>query len=371
MSNNQTISLPFKFSYTKLSDLAKPSATTGLTPLNCLKPQLAYDPKVTNLKELYDLAYNLWAGRANNSYSDFIYPASSYYPKDSLPWAIAEEKYDGVRCQFLVTYHKNDNNIIDASVSAFSRANKPITSVKHLLNNLTELANQKPELIYYADYSVVVDCELIANGKSFPYINGLVNRKLSSEETEQLSAIVIQVYYINERNQVVTTMSHNDVVRLTQVLNQFIMPKYGLITTYDSLYNFYKNLSPTSEGLILKSLDYHHYDGRTKLWLKYKRRITGVFKLIDYALGEGKYTNNLGAITVMDADGLTSLVGTGFTDQERSSLIAKFAESKELFVKISYMTKVGDSLREASYQGITEPQPLSKFITRGDNDYSI
>lgn len=367
MSNNQTISLPFKFSYTKLSDLAKPSATTGITPLACLKPQLAYDPKVTNLKELYDLAYGLWSARANNSYSDFIYPAKHFYPNDSTPWAIAEEKYDGVRCQFLITYDKSKG----INISAISRAGKPITSVNHLINNLINLSYDNLDLITFEPYSLVIDCELIAHSKPFPYTNGLVNRNLSSHDTEELSAIVIQAYYINNLGQTVLTKTHNELVRLTQSLSRFSMPKYSLINSYDSLEKFYNSLLPTSEGLILKSLDYHHYNGRTKLWLKFKRRITGVFKVIDYSLGEGKYTNNLGAITVMDADGLTSLVGTGFTDQERSSLIAKFAESKELFVQISYMTKVGDSLREASYQGITEPQPLSKFITRGDNDYTI
>lgn len=367
MSNNQTISLPFKFSYTKLSDLAKPLATTGITPLACLKPQLAYDPKVTNLKELYDLAYGLWSARANNSYSDFIYPAKHFYPNDSTPWAIAEEKYDGVRCQFLITYDKFKG----INISAISRAGKPITSVNHLISNLINLSYDNLDLITFEPYSLVIDCELIVYGKPFPYTNGLVNRNLSSHDTEELSAIVIQAYYINNLGQTVLTKTHNELVRLTQPLFRFSMPKYSLINSYDSLEKFYNSLLPTSEGLILKSLDYHHYNGRTKLWLKFKRRITGVFKVIDYSLGEGKYTNNLGAITVMDANGLTSLVGTGFTDQERSSLIAKFAESKELFVKISYMTKVGDSLREASYQGITEPQPLSKFITRGDNDYTI
>ena len=369
MSNNQTISLPFKFSYTKLSNLAKPSATTGLAPLACLKPQLAYDPKVSNLKELYDLAYSLWVCRANNSYSDFIYPVKSSYTKVAQPWAIAEEKIDGVRCQFLITPDLNNSNKF--TISAISRAGKPITSVNHLINELANLAINQPELITYQNYSLVIDCELCISGKPFPYINGLVNRNLSSKETEELSAVIIQAYYIDNLGNVVLTKLHGNLINLALVLQNFYIPKHSMITDYVSLEKFYDSLPPTFEGLILKSLDYHHYNGRTKLWLKYKRRITGVFKLIDYSLGEGKYTNNLGAITVMDADGLTSLVGTGFTDQERSNLIAKFAESKELFVQISYMTKVGDSLREASYQGITEPQPLSKFITRGDNDYSI
>lgn len=369
MPINQAITLPFNFSYTKFADLAKSSTTDNLAPLACLKPQLAYDPKVSNLKDLYDLAHSLWFNRANNSYQDFIYPTTSFYPKGSEPWAIAEEKYDGVRCQFLINYDKA--NLDKFIISAISRAGKPITSVNHLISQLTNLIISQPELITYQNYSLVIDCELIVFGKSFPYTNGLVNRNVSSEETEQLSAVVIQAYFIDSLGNVVLTKSHHELVKLTQYLSRFSMPKHSLISSLENLNNFYESLLPTSEGLILKSLDYHHYSGRTKLWLKYKRRTTGVFKVISYALGEGKYSNNLGALTITDADGLTSLVGTGFTDQERSSLIAKFAQSKELYVTISYMTRVGNSLREASYQGIAEPQPLSRFITRGDNNYSI
>ena len=334
-----------------------------------LHPQLAFDPKLANAQELYSYAKQEWR----------------FYDSDK-PF-IAEEKVDGVRCQFVLGL-ANGKPV----AYAFSRANRELASVGHLVDDLLHsrdnfiesnkaLADdEEPLAEWLASRAkqcyqlLVIDCELFAVDifcffLSFRLVNGYANRRTPDSDTASLKAYVFQCYWANSRGSCICTVEPSlwPVLLFSQLRLSNLRWKPAIrykINSEEDLVSLATDLaSQHAEGLVLKSIDFRHFDGRTKLWLKLKFRRSGTFRLTEVIAGEGKCLGNAGAIRVADANGNTTLVGTGFTDSDREELSNLEFSTRPIFVDISYMTTTGSSLREASFEGIRYDLPEDYIAT--------
>lgn len=334
-----------------------------------LHPQLAFDPKLANASELYSYAKQEWR----------------FYDSDK-PF-IAEEKVDGVRCQFVLGL-ANGKPV----AYGFSRANRELASVGHLLDDLLTsrdnfiesnkaLADkEEPLATWLANRAkqgyqlLVIDCELFAvdsEGNYLPFrlVNGYANRRSPDSDTASLKAYVFQCYWANSRGSCICTVDPSlwsvlldSQLRLSK-LRWHKAIRYE-ISSEEDLVKLSTNLaSRHAEGLVLKCPDFRHFDNRSKRWLKLKFRRQGTFRLTEVIAGEGKCLGNAGAIRVADANGNTTLVGTGFTDSDREELSNLEFVTRPIFVDISYMTTTGSSLREASFEGIRYDLPEDYIAT--------
>lgn len=343
----QSQSLPFRFNFIKREDIAK---SESIAYELALKPQLAYDPKI------------------GEDYSLFFDYAKTH---NSLAWEsdhvfYAEPKMDGVRGQFVIEYNRETNSL---NAYCLSRANRKLLSVNHLLSDL-ESNKALAEYLNKEEFNrLVIDTELTVFDKEentyaeFRYINGLANRRLADFETIKLSAYIFQIYFVDSTGQCISTIDPFKFEHLIYAPHGLGLPENGhwhsapryQIASAERLASLGQRLKAHHwEGLVLKSSDYHHFNGRSKQWLKLKFRRSGTFKLLGVAFGEGKCAGTCGAIKVMDAVGQTTMVGTGMTDQDRDELasLATTCLTTPIYVQVSYMTKTGDSLREPVYEGI-------------------
>ncbi|MBP5593473.1 MAG: hypothetical protein J6X75_04845, partial [Clostridia bacterium] len=176
--------ISLKLNVVKLQDIASGKVTASEAVANTisLKPQLAFDPKLGNAKELYSYAKEQW--RFHDSTKPY--------------WA--EEKVDGVRCQFVLGLANGK-----PFAKAYSRANRELASVGHLIEDLLtsrdsfiesnkDEANELVLSKWLSDRKrqgydlLVIDCELFAlettsegveTGDYVPFrlVNGFANRQ--------------------------------------------------------------------------------------------------------------------------------------------------------------------------------------------------
>ena len=353
-----------KLNVIKLADVASKKITISEATYQCLslKPQLAFDPKLVSASELYNYAREQW----------------KYYDADG-PLGYAEEKVDGVRCQFVLGLANGKPTAV-----AYSRANRELASVGHLIEDLVlsrdnfiesnnDLATE-PLAKWLANRAehgypkLVIDCELFAVDNACSYlpfrlINGFANRRQPDADTSRLQAYVFQIYWANERGNCICTVDPSlwELMLYSQLRldkTHWVAASRYEINSEEDLVKLSNDLaSRHAEGIVFKCPDSRHFDGRSKRWLKLKFRKRGTFRLTEVIAGEGKCLGNAGAIRVTDSSGNSSLVGTGFTDSDRAELSSLDLSARPVFVDVSYMTKTGDSLREASFEGIRYDLP--------------
>lgn len=359
MTNNNLLSLNFNFKAVPLALASR--VESGNLIVDSPLPQLAYNPKCPDLASLWQYAQDYWLG----------------YQQSSPFNALAEQKYDGVRC--LIVCQLNDKGSVIAR--AFSRVGNELKSVVHITNAL-QMADTIREYLSKPNSGpkLVLDCELIAEGKEFRIIGGLANRKASDEETISLEAKCFAIYTASKSCSPIYTLRLEERLALVNRLNEELgeglisNPKYAVVNSLAELNSFGEELRASRcEGLILKSLSDQRYlptkgSSRSRKWLKFKFKRSGTFRLVDIFAGEGKCEGMAGAILIRDCDGNETLVGTGFTQAEREELFLIDYKSKPVYVEVEYMTRVGNSLREASYKGIrfdlgTSPD-IDRFETR-------
>lgn len=344
IQTNKPNSLTLNFNF------AKPLRPNEVKPVGygiVLKPQLAYDPKI------------------GEDYSLFLDYAKTQNP---IAWAsehrfVAEPKMDGVRGQFVVELQP------DGSLLAYclTRANRRLTSVDHLLADLESNEALAKLLSNQSGFDkLVIDSELTVynadnSNEEFRYINGLANRKNGDAETARLSAYIFSIYFIDDHGNCTSTVDPFRFEHFIYSPTGLGLPENGhwasapryYIGSAEQLASLCSKLKAKSwEGIVLKSMDYRHFNGRTKHWLKLKFRRTGTFKLLGVELGEGKCANTCGAIKIGDAIGQTTMVGTGMTDSDRDELMSLDYINHSYYIQVSYMTKTGSSLREPVYQAI-------------------
>jgi DNA ligase 1 len=73
------------------------------------------------------------------------------------------------------------------------------------------------------------------------------------------------------------------------------------------------------EGLVLHRADAPYQTGRSETLLKLKPLDDAEAVVVAHVAGHGKYEGQLGALRVRTPDGMTLLIGTGFSDAERAA----------------------------------------------------
>lgn len=354
MSDN-LLSLNFNFKAVPLALASR--IESGNLIVDSPIPQLAYNPKCPDLPSLWQYAQKYWLG----------------YQQGSPFSALAEQKYDGVRC--LIVCQLNDKGSVIAR--AFSRVGNELKSVGHITS---ALATSDTVRDYLASPNggprLVLDCELIAEGREFAVISGLAHRQSSDEETISLEAKCFAIFTASKACSPIFTLRLDERLALVNRLNEELgeglisNPNYRVVNSLAELNSFGEELRASRfEGLILKSIRDQRYlpskgSSRSRKWLKFKFKRSGTFRLVDVIEGEGKCEGMAGAIRIRDWDGNETLVGTGFTQAERLDLFLIDYKYKPVFVEIEYMTRVGDSLREASYKGLRLDLGTSPVIDR-------
>lgn len=78
-------------------------------------------------------------------------------------------------------------------------------------------------------------------------------------------------------------------------------------------------ISMDGEGLMLHRATSYYQSGRNQALLKLKKHQDAEAVVIGYTQGKGKYTNQLGALEVETAEGITFKIGSGFSDYQRQT----------------------------------------------------
>jgi hypothetical protein len=111
---------------------------------------------------------------------------------------------------------------------------------------------------------------------------------------------------------------------------------------------FEKYLDEGQEGIILKSMSGIWEDKRSKNQIKFKGELECDLVITGVQMGTGKYEGMLGAVHAQSADGVISTsIGSGFTDEQRKSLLKEKLLGKIIAVKYNARIKNkqgGDSL---------------------------
>ena len=103
------------------------------------------------------------------------------------------------------------------------------------------------------------------------------------------------------------------------------------------IFNTY--LEQGQEGIILKDMDGIWENKRVKSQVKFKSELDCSLEVVGIQEGEGKYAGMLGAFICKTSDGiLTTNVGSGFSDGQRSEYFSKDLIGK--IVAVKYNTKI-------------------------------
>lgn len=88
----------------------------------------------------------------------------------------------------------------------------------------------------------------------------------------------------------------------------------------DELNKFFDQLvKQGAEGVMLHLKNASHKDGRSNALLKLKPYLDEEAVVTAYIPGKGKYQGMLGSLQVKNSSGVTFLIGTGFSDNERAN----------------------------------------------------
>lgn len=132
------------------------------------------------------------------------------------------------------------------------------------------------------------------------------------------------------------------------------------IKSEEHLDQIYRKLTLNgAEGVIIRDPDSLYETKRSKFMLKYKIHKDAEGIVIGYQEGTGRLKGSLGSleIEVLDQDGkktgITTFVGTGFTDTERTlDPKNKYYIPKGTIISFKYMEMSKDSVRHPVYKGI-------------------
>jgi len=93
--------------------------------------------------------------------------------------------------------------------------------------------------------------------------------------------------------------------------------KVSNLTELDNRLN--QVINNKGEGLMLHLASAYYHIGRTASLLKLKKHQDGEAMVIEHISGRGKYQHMLGAIKVKTSEGIIFKIGSGFTEQERTT----------------------------------------------------
>ncbi|MBD2499852.1 ATP-dependent DNA ligase [Anabaena azotica] len=190
--------------------------------------------------------------------------------------------------------------------------------LKHIENVCAQIAQ--------AGY--VIDGELYIPNEKFDVISGIVrDRKYDIAQKQRVQFHVFALWKDNST----WTNTEAMVSKIQEIIpgNQLavVAVPYTVIESdpviVQAQNQLNKDFGASLEGTMLRHPDVAYYQGRSQHLLKVKNFEKGEFIITDFHKGTGKYSNNLGKLSIEGVVGevtVKSKVGTGFTDTERSEI---------------------------------------------------
>lgn len=214
-----------------------------------------------------------------------------YQATEDLTHYWVSEKYDGVR--------------------AYWDGNKLLTRSGKTIHAPTEWLSQLPD--------IALDGELWIAHQQFDHVSGLIRQKHPDSSAWQ--AIQFMVFDLPKYPGTFSERYHQleALVAASQAPNLRLV-KQTSISSHQALDALLSEVTRKgAEGLMLRRIDTLYASGRTNDLLKVKPYMDDEAVVIDHQQGQGKYTNQLGALIVMDKNGREFKIGTGFSDDQRAN----------------------------------------------------
>lgn len=320
------------------------------------------DAKVLECVIQKDLDCGVQESTANKIWKDLIptFPcmlASAYDQKlvDKVQFpALVQLKMDGMRFNAIVDAHTK-------TVEYRSRNGKEILIDNWLLDEafLAMAKNIGMAEVVFDGELLVVD----STGKPMDRKtgNGILNKAvkgtISEAESKQVRATIWDVipllYFRQGKCDVDYETRLATVVTAVDNLGGNLKHLVSVVETTiaDSLYKAQKLFetyhAAGQEGIILKTRDGIWEDKRAKHQIKFKGELECDLLCVGWEEGTGKNKGKLGALVLTSSDGKINVsVGTGLTDEMRSTLTPKMVEGK--IVTVKYNARINNKKGEDS-----------------------
>jgi DNA ligase-1 len=238
-----------------------------------------------------------------------------------------EVKLDGVRV-LAVCYARSE------TVNLFSRNGKPFANFAHIEQALIPVIKQMSVRMFGGVTDFVLDGEIV--GRSFQELMRQTQRKHDARAEDS----VYHVFDVMPREDFYrghwNAQQHRRIAKLESVQDLLrercemveVMP--GMTVDLDTAegHDIMRRFAEASvaegyEGIMIKDLGAPYECKRSSFWMKWKPVITVDLEIEDVEPGTGKNKGRLGALVCRGQDGGRDIrvnVGSGFTDDERSSL---------------------------------------------------
>lgn len=238
-----------------------------------------------------------------------------------------EVKLDGVRV-LAVCYARSE------TVNLFSRNGRAFDNFGHIEQALIPVIRQMSVRMFGEVTDFVLDGEIV--GRSFQELMRQTHRKsnVSAEDSvyHVFDAMPREDFYrghwnAQQRKRIDKLESVQDMLREQCPIVE-VMP--GMTVDLDTAegHDIMRRFAEASveagyEGIMIKALDAPYECKRSSFWMKWKPTITVDLEIADVEAGTGKNKGRLGALVCRGQDSGRDIrvnVGSGFTDDERSSL---------------------------------------------------
>lgn len=273
--------------------------------------------------------------------------ATNYQEKYITAWPVfAEQKHDGMRCIIVAN---------ERSAKALTRTGKPITSIPHILDMISNaIALMKEDGT--GDFMPNTDEDYVFDGE---IVSGDVHETSSAIRKAGVKAegAVFNIFDLTT-SEVLNGELDGDVIELRgEALKKFykaygslfgesikIVDRYFASNIEEVMSLFEAAVDKGMEGLMLKMPQSYWERSRTKSWLKVKDTLSADLEIVGLSEGEEgtRLEGTLGAI-IVDNKGVEVNVGSGFTDKLRKKIWdADHSDTIGLIAEIKYHADTPD-----------------------------
>lgn len=246
-----------------------------------------------------------------------------------------EPKLDGIRAVAI----KHDNN-----VTIYSRTGK-----------ILEFPVIRKELQKFMKNDTVFDGEIYSN-KGFQSLMKQVHRLKNAKKENFIyhvfDCLTYQEFinghsdrtYVQRRDKLYLQFEKSRLFR-DIVFKNVVIVSECMATKKSHVKEFYEQcLNDGYEGIMIKRPLGEYSGRRTKDWLKYKPVNTLDCVIDGFIEGTGKYKGMLGALEVIQSNGKTCGVGSGFNDEQRREIWQNRKKYKNKTIEIKYQEKTKDEI---------------------------